>query len=222
MKPPDTQDPPQVAETDVEGPTRFIGLATLAGWAGVMVVIMGTLMAGHWVALPTPTRAERPEVAEALQGLMRRDRGDWLAAHVMYADCRCSQRIVDHLVESRRPDRLTEHVLLVGEDASMGERLTAQGYVVTQLTPERLLSEYHLRAAPMLLIADPTGTLRYAGGYTERKQGYQVRDLTILDELMAAGTALELPAFGCAVSQALQDLLDPLGVKYASTKATTP
>lgn len=196
---------------------QLVGLTGLAGWAGLMVVIIGTLMVGHWVVLPTPSGAERPEVASALQGLARGHDGDWLVVHVMYAECRCSQRIVDHLIDRGRPAGVTEHVLLVGEDQELSAPLSDRGYTVTQLTAEQLSSRFHVQAAPLLLVAAPDGELRYAGGYTERKQGYRIRDVDILDTVMAKGWAAELPAFGCAVAEALQNLLDPLGVKYATT-----
>jgi len=52
------------------------------------------------------------------------------------------------------------------------------------------------------------------GGYTERKQGFDIQDVSIVERLRNEKSVAELPLFGCAVSRSLQALLDPLGIKY--------
>jgi hypothetical protein len=66
----------------------------------------------------------------------------------------------------------------------------------------------------LLIVVDPGGTPRYAGGYTIRKQGLDYQDLEILAELRRGSSAERLPAYGCAVSDELQSALDPIGIKY--------
>ena len=65
-------------------------------------------------------------------------------------------------------------------------------------------------------MVDPAGVVRYAGGYTARKQGLELRDRQILGDLMASGTTPLLPLYGCAVSKRLQAILDPIGIKYGT------
>ena len=186
-------------------------------WAALAVAAVSTLMAGHWLMLPSPASAERPDVAAALVSLRAEGDDRWFAVHVMYVDCRCSQRVVDHLTTRQRPPELSEHVVLVGRDRSMERRLQTRGYRVTTVNPEELLSRFRLQAAPLLAVISPAGDLRYLGGYSERKQGPDIRDLEIVAGLRARSAVDELPLFGCAVSQGLQDLLDPLGIKYNRT-----
>ena len=187
-----------------------VGLAT---WAAIAVFVGMTLMAGHWYTLPTPDRDDS-ELSSALASLGReRADSEWLAVHVLYAKCRCSQRIFEHLFGSERPD-LAETVLLVGEDELLERRARDAGYAVVAVSPAELKADYHMESAPLLVVLDPQDRVRYAGGYTERKQGYDVKDREIVASLVAGDPADELPAYGCGVSKELQEVLDPLGVKY--------
>ena len=179
------------------------------------MVALGTLMVGHWYALPTPAAAQRPAVAAALSTLRSSDdRARWFSVHVLYAECRCSQRIFEHLYTSTRPADLSEHILLIGAHEEYARRAREGGFGLTQVEPEELARRFHLEAAPLLAITDSTEQLRYLGGYTERKQGLDIQDLAILERLRSQQSPDELPLFGCAVARALQTLLDPLGVKY--------
>ncbi|MDD9947196.1 MAG: hypothetical protein OXU20_39520 [Myxococcales bacterium] len=197
------------------GAGRALGKAVLVGWAALALLVLATLMVGHWYTLPVPGPEARPRVAAALSALRSNsDHGRWFAVHVLYTECRCSQRIFDHLFTSQRPAGVGEHVILVGPPEGYEERAKKAGFAVTVTEPEALRTRFGVEAAPLFLVADPGGTLRYAGGYTERKQGLEVRDLVILEALRGQTLMDELPAFGCAVSRSLQDLLDPLGVKY--------
>lgn len=66
------------------------------------------------------------------------------------------------------------------------------------------LSRYGIEAAPLLVVLSPGGQIRYAGGYTERKQGPNIDDLRILDDARRPGVLASLPVFGCAVSDRLR------------------
>jgi hypothetical protein len=134
--------------------------------------------------------------------------------HVLYAACRCSQRIFDHLFESARPSEYRETILLVGDDPSVAARASAAGFDLVAVTPQALATEFHIEAAPLLLVLDPDGRIRYAGGYSERKQGYEALDVEIMLGLMSGVAASELPLYGCGVSMELQAVLDPMGLKY--------
>ncbi len=83
-----------------------------------------------------------------------------------------------------------------------------------EITTEQKLAElYEIDAAPLLVAIDPEGRVRYAGGYTDRKQGPDVRDRQILDALQRGDVVQPLPLYGCAVSKQLRRTLDPLGLK---------
>ncbi len=193
---------------------RWAVWSCLALWAGLSVVVQSTLMAGHWYTLPSPDRAD-PALERALAALVpEAERESWAAVHVLYSACRCSQRVFDHLFESARPDGLYEVVLLVGEDASVQARADAAGFDVITLSPGELEEHYGIVSAPLLLVMNPGGELQYAGGYTERKQGYAIEDQEVIRALQAGAAPTELPLYGCGVSKELQQILDPMGLKY--------
>jgi hypothetical protein len=123
--------------------------------------------------------------------------------------------LLDHLTTRPHPRGVDEALLLVGEGPEMAARARAHGYRVVALRPEELKSRFNLSAAPLMVVADAAGRVRYAGGYTTHKQGPAPQDLEILGSLMRKRSVAELPVFGCAVSKQLQALLDPLGLKYS-------
>jgi hypothetical protein len=185
---------------------RLGQIAVILWFAGMLLLGAG-LLAKHLVALPAP--ATTPVLGEALAALRTpRDRGRWLAVHVLYAECRCSQLIVEHLVHSDRPSDWSEVVLWIGADPP-DPGLAQRGFDVRRLTRAELAS-YGIEAAPLLVAVDPDDHARYSGGYTESKQGPVVDDLRILAAARAAGPIATLPVFGCAVSDRLKQGLAAL------------
>lgn len=191
-------------------------LTTALFWtlAGALMVASASLMAGHWYTLPSPPTGHA-DFVRAMTDLRGPKNADtWMAVHVLYSRCRCSQRIFDHLFASERRPDVEEHILLVGAHRDYEGRARARGFAVHVLEPAQLKALYRIESAPLLLILDPPGNLRYAGGYTDRKQGPAIHDLDILARLVADETTEPLPLFGCGVSRELQALLDPIGIKY--------
>jgi hypothetical protein len=183
-------------------------------WLPLAFVVTTTLMVGHWVTLPRPEPGDA-QLTAALEGVRdaRKERG-WLAAHVLYAQCSCSKKLLDHLTSRAHPAGVDEVLLLVGDGPEMAARASAHGYRVVSIKPEELKSRFNLSAAPLLVVADPAGHVRYTGGYTTHKQGPAPQDVAILASVMSTRQVAELPVFGCAVSKQLQALLDPLALKY--------
>ena len=189
-----------------------VGLAASAGfiaWFVVSSVIVSTLMVGHWVTLPKP---ERLDTWVALRTLRTTD-APLMAVHVLYADCECSRRIFDHLVTSKRPSNTEEVVLLVGRAPDFETHAAARGLRIHRIKAPSLKQDYGIEAAPLLAVLSDQKT-EYLGGYTDRKQGPDIRDVEIIEALAENAAAKELPLFGCGVSAELQVLLDPLKVKY--------
>jgi hypothetical protein len=177
----------------------------------MMLAIGMSLHVRHSVAMPRP--AADAELARAMATLRTPAEADrWMAVHVLYADCRCSQRIADHLLSSPRPADLLERVLLVGRSAELEDGLATHGLQVVLVEPEELAARYHILAVPMLVVAAPDGSIRYAGGYTTRKQGPDPRDVEIIASARAGRAMAALPLFGCAASRKLEKVLNPLGL----------
>jgi len=191
----------------------WAGRAAFWLWAPTLLVIVAMLMVGHWYSLPKPAHEDRA-LEQAMRAVRARaPRSDWTVVHALYSKCRCSQRILSHLFSRRPLPGTTEVIVLVGSHAEYERRVRESGFELDVVSPEELSRKYHFQAAPLFAVSDPNGSLRYVGGYTDRKQGLAVRDVEIVRALQAHASPRELPLFGCAVSRSLQALTDPLGIK---------
>ncbi len=178
---------------------RRLGGGSIAAWFVVMLVIGAGLLTKHVVAMPRPQAAL---LAPALQNLRApNQRESWLAVHVLSSDCRCSQRVAEHLATSERPKGWSEIVLWVGDDAPPAG--LADRFDLRRATAAALAS-YGVEAAPSMILADPEGNIRYSGGYTDRKQGPMIEDQRILRAVHDSQHVSNLPLFGCAVSARLK------------------
>src|SRR5262245_27122353 len=127
---------------------RLVKLA-LAGWFAVMVTLSAIMLGRHIVPLPRPS-ADDTAMAAALSALRRpEDAPRFFAVHVLFAECRCSQRIAEHLLTSTRPHDMSEAVLLVGDNAVLEASLQSRGFSVTRVDPDELGTRYHVKAAPI-------------------------------------------------------------------------
>jgi hypothetical protein len=183
----------------------------LAAWFVALTGTSGIMLGRHLLALRA---TENPaQAASALATLRRPEDGDkLLVVHVLYASCRCSQRIMAHLTTSTRPTSLAaEVVLLVGDDEASARALEAKRFRVMRISVEELAA-YHIDVAPLLVVLGRDGTPRYSGGYTAQKQGLAIRDLDIVARAAKNERPSDLPVFGCAVATDLRRRLDPTGV----------
>lgn len=197
---------------------RFAGWLpklALAIW-GVVVLVAGSfLMTDHWVTLPIPS-GEDPKLAQAIDDSRHfHEQGQWLAVHFLYSKCTCSQRIVDHLFAEDRLIGIKEKLIIVDGERPEWVRLAkARGFSYEVISPEDLRTHYNIQAAPLMVVADPLGKVHYAGGYTARKQGPDIRDAEIITRVMTNHPVKPIPLFGCAIAKGLQKLVDPFGFKY--------
>src|SRR5262245_36677818 len=188
--------------------TRWIPIAT---WFVAVALVISALAIGHWIAMPRPDK-RAAKLAAGLSELLRGSSG-WAAVHVLAPDCRCSQRVLDHLVSSQRPASLHEAALVVGSDPDFQARLSSRGFAVVTVAPESLYERFGIESVPLFILVDPAGAVRYAGGYTLRQQGPDLEDVAIVRDIRAGIAKRELPVFGCAVSRRLKGYADPLGFK---------
>ncbi|MBK7537283.1 MAG: hypothetical protein IPI49_18335 [Myxococcales bacterium] len=189
----------------------FLQWLPLIVWFIAIAGVMSALAITHWMALPHPDKRDN-QLAAGLGELLA-DRPGWAAVHALYTDCQCSQRVVDHLVNSKRPDALREVVLLVGHDPDLQARLQKKGMQVVSVDAETLFQRFGIEGAPLFMFVDPKHAVRYVGGYTRRKQGPEIEDLAIMREIRGGSEVADLPLFGCAVSERLKELADPMALK---------
>jgi hypothetical protein len=193
----------------------------LAIWAVLAFVVTASLASAHLFTLPRPKSTEAVGRALAAERAPS-ERGHWSATHVMYLECNCSKRILDHLLRRRKLQDVGETVLMVGSDAALSEKLVHAGFSVVSTTAEMLAARYQIVSAPLLIVSDPQDEVRYLGGYTEQQQGLDLRDSAIIASLRAGGREIELPLLGCTTSASLQKILDPFGLKYSKQRSATP
>jgi len=180
-----------------------VGKATLVVWFTVMTMFSAGMLARHLLAMPAPTRTAR--LGHHLSALQRPGAPpSWLAVHVLSSECTCSKRVVAHLLESQRPAGWTEIVLWVGDLEPSAELV--RRFDVRRVTAADL-ARYEIEAAPLLVAVTPDGDVRYAGGYTDRKQGPVFHDLDILAAARASADLPSFPLFGCATSERLKSAL---------------
>jgi hypothetical protein len=182
-------------------------------WFSGIVVLMAALAIGHQYAL-APLDRRDARLSAGLAQLLSDARG-WAAIHVLYTECRCSQRIFAHLRTSRRPADLHELVLLVGDDRdrAIATPLAARGFELVSVAAETLAARFGIEGAPTFVLVDPARSVRYLGGYTRRQQGPDIRDLAIVRQVRQGDELPDLPVFGCAVSQRLKAVFDPFAIR---------
>ncbi|XZE20465.1 hypothetical protein SH449x_000338 [Pirellulaceae bacterium SH449] len=121
---------------------------------------------------------------------------------------------MNKLLENGPNPTAKEHIVLVGQaDPSFLRLAESKGFGATLLSERELWEDYRLGIAPLLIVREADGQIRYCGGYTNRKRGSQVKLDDRLSTLVRDGRVHELPVYGCAVSQQLKNLVDPLGLK---------
>ena len=207
--------PPAVPRSPMRKMLIYSGLMV---WAAVCVVVGTYLLASHLLTLPAPAPSD-PVLHRGIaarRGAHQLDR--WLVLHVVFDECVCSQRVLEHLLaDVRRPAGVAERVILVTDHREARRAwiaaIPARGFELDVVTPEQLNADYHIEAAPLLVIVDPHDTVRYVGGYTPRKQAADVRDLEVIAAVQRGETVEPLPTFGCAIGRALNSRLDPLGIR---------
>lgn len=187
---------------------RVLSRIALIVWAGLLTVIVSYLMVGHWVALPNTQLGEqvvpiKTDLASQLH-----------VQHILLQSCPCSHRIAKHLASRWPIPSVAEQIVLVESSADATSMVFPDAYSVKRMSAEQLLVDYSIESAPLLLVTDSTGKVLYSGGYTARKQGYEIRDCEIIASLLRGESVEALPIYGCAVSTRLRKAVDPLGLKY--------
>jgi hypothetical protein len=194
------------------GKKTWIGRWLLAGWAMAALVVIAALSVKHLAPLPEPDDAAL--LTRAALQLRRSAKKDFLV-HVIYADCSCARALFSHLVARGPFAGAEELILFVGADAGKQAAAERSGFEFTTISAQDLASRFGLEAAPVLIMFDPAGKLRYAGGYYAHPATVNPLDERLYAQLAAAGNVEPLPVFGCAVSARLQKSLDPLRLDYA-------
>ncbi|HXT16115.1 MAG TPA: hypothetical protein VN706_10835 [Gemmatimonadaceae bacterium] len=183
----------------------------LVVWIVGVSLALGSLGVSHLAAMPRPDDEAR--IARAALAL-REDASSDFIVHVIYARCSCTARLFKHLVERKPFPGVHEMILFVGEDSTKRAAAEHAGYEFRTITREELGSKFGLEVAPVMLVFDVKGELRYIGGYFDRPAAVTSLDEQIRGQVLAGANPDPLPVFGCAVDARLQRKVDPLGIVY--------
>jgi hypothetical protein len=190
----------------------WIGKSLLAGWIVVTLVGLAALSVKHMASLPEP---EDEALLSRAMLQLRQGSNDNFLVHVIYAECSCARALFAHLVARRPFPGAEEAVLFVGADPNKRETAERAGFTFTTVSAQELARRFGLEAAPVLIVFDSAGRLRYAGGYYAHPATITPLDERIYAQLATGANVEPLPVFGCAVSSRLQTSLNPLGAVYS-------
>ena len=179
----------------------------LAAWAVATLGIGVALTALHDVPLPPPATA----------ALAASDRPTMI--HALDTRCGCSKRLAEYLVGRGPTPKAHEIVLVSGEPAELVAQLRARGFDARAMAESEMQTSYQIESVPSLVIARADGSVAYRGAHRPRPQ-MDPADLDLLAEVESGASPNALAIFGCAVSRALQERIDPLGIKFG--KWSTP
>jgi hypothetical protein len=197
---------------DVLARKSWIGRALLGGWVVITLVGLAALSVKHMASLPEP--GDEALLVRALLKLRRSSNENFLV-HVIDAECSCAKALFTHLVARGPFPGDEELILFVGSDRDKQEAARQSGYKFTAISAQELVSGFGLEAAPILVIFDSAGTLRYAGGYYAHPATITPLDEKIYKQLVAGVKVEPLPVFGCAVSPRIKKSLDPWRFVYS-------
>lgn len=172
------------------------------GWLVVAVGLGGLLTLLHEGPLPLP---------EARPG---GPTPTWTMTHALSLRCPCSRRVVDHLLSRGASADAVERVLLVDPKPEVEAALTKAGFLVEDVEAESLAARGFV-AVPGLVIRAPDGEVSYAGAHAPKRSG-PIDDLSLLTAARAGARPRPFAVLGCAISQALNDRVDPLALKFPS------
>jgi hypothetical protein len=182
-------------------------------WGAGVTMVGADLLASHLITLPAPQTTDL-RLRATFEGFRAPEGAPaWRAIHALSGHCRCSSLVAEHLLARGAGPFAAERVLLVEGAEGVARALEEAGFSVEQLDRDQLEARHGIISVPLLIVADPAGVVRYAGGYTERKQGPVIHDREIFAALAAGEAPESLPTFGCAVSAGLARSIDPLGLR---------
>jgi len=187
---------------------RWLGRAVLAVWVPLTTVVIASFMVDHVAPLPP-----LGDPGALSRGIRARFGESARVVHVIAAGCSCTEGLLDHLAARGARPGLGEVVVFSGTPPPRGSRLADHGFALYTLEPSELRRALAVDGAPVLVVRDRGGRVAYAGGYFDVPAAIHARDQRIIAAVERGGDPAALPLYGCAVSPALADERDPLGIR---------
>lgn len=180
----------------------------LSLWACLVTVPISYLMAGHLVGLPVTN--------QAIALTASTNSTDWRILHILSEDCGCSRNVLNYLLERGKELQTEESVILVNGSNATRSALEQRGFHVILSNPTELAAQYGSEGVPFFQVTSPDNTLWYSGAYQDMRSRSSSRflDLQLLAESQSGIRSNDLPVIGCATSERLKRVMDPLSLKY--------
>lgn len=111
---------------------------------------------------------------------------------------------------------LDETVLLLDGASELEPVVRAVGFAAETVSANEVERRWGIVGGPWLLMLNPAGEIVYSGGYAPVRahDGVRFQDIAIWERLRDGGEVTPLPAFGCAATDTLREVLDPFHLKY--------
>lgn len=190
----------------MRGWKQAAGRAFLVLWLPSMAFAVGTLMINHVAALPAP--GDLGDVQAGVAALP--GQGAPRVVHIIDERCSCTDGLLRHLFSRGAIPGLHEQIRYVGQREDRLSAARAAGFEIEAVAEEAVISGLGIDAAPVLILADADGEVRYVGGYFDRPAAVSSLDVGLIRQWRDGEPAAPLPIFGCAVSASLRAQRDPL------------
>ena len=195
----------ETAEPEQKRTRVLLGVVCL--WVVSITVPLGLFSAAHMAALPVAEKA----VTKAVGG-----GSAWRIVHVLAEECPCSRSVLEYLEVRGAQEGIVEEVILLDGRAATVSRLRALDFEVSTAEAESFCTNFGSEGVPFFQVVNGFESPSYSGAYFDSahrgRSGFL--DLSIYSLVKGGGEVTNRPVFGCATSERLRELLDPLGLKY--------
>ena len=183
----------------------------VAVWGLSITAVLANMHSWHSFLFPAPEVAEVADFLEAKRPIN--------LLHVMAQGCSCSGHLADYLATRGADPDAGEKVLVLGDMPEQVAELREAGFEVDNLSFAMARDRGFLSGVPLLVIFNQQREVAYIGGYTNTPITPMATfyDLRIAKSYERGETLEQYPVRGCAVSQEIQEMLDPFGLKYRSS-----
>src|SRR5262245_57748535 len=125
---PDPTDPP--IRPNVKPPSYWRAALRVVFTLWVLCCVLGGayLLSAHLLTLPPPELTDLGPQRSAVAHRRSTQEGRWLAVHILDQECKCSQRVLDHLLAAPRPRAVVERVVLIATEVSPERIAAIQGH----------------------------------------------------------------------------------------------
>ena len=189
-----------------------LGKIFLFFWIIIVSTIISFQMAGHLLTMPVPKDLERLD--KQLNLLTGSEK--FTGLHILFDKCSCTNSLIKSLLKHPSSKEINESILWVGTKESLGvraEKFLEFGYRIIYTDTASLKQNFGVEVAPILALKEGK-IFRYLGGYYDRPGSTLSHEKAIIKAVLAQQTPKSLPVYGCAVSDDLQNIIDPLSILY--------